>query len=278
MMEVADYKKATTLSEALDLLDTGSWRVLAGGTDILPQMRAGIRNNERLLDIQALHDELGQIRLEEDYLFVGALCRHNEIVQSKLVNQWVAPLALACSKIGSAQIRKRGTLGGNAVNASPAADSVPVLVAVGAEAIIASADAKRILPIEELAVRPGRTCLSSRELLVGFRIPVMGKPWRGIYEKVGVRHALQISIADFACLYHEKAGYRISCGSVGPTIKRAVLLEKLFAEKGHLKEDFDEALRSDISPIDDIRASGEYRRDVLCNLIYNLYVEGGVRV
>ena len=247
--------RANSLEEALALLQDAPYTILAGGTDLLPQLRAGKSFSPQLLDLQALRPALAEISLQDDALCIGALCTHAQIQNDPLVQTWCPVLAAACRSVGAAQIRKRGTIAGNLVNASPAADTAPTLAAVGATA------------------GPGRTCLQPGELLTALRIPLQGQPWRGVYQKVGPRSALQISVASAALLQHPQFGCRIACGSVGPTVQRARQCEALFSQRGQAKQAFAHALQTDISPIDDIRASAPYRRDVLCNLISQCYLE-----
>lgn len=275
MLKINQVIKPRNLAEALKQLQSGSYKVIAGGTDVIPQMRNRIMESIALLDLRLLQEELSRIEIKHDYLCIGALCTHYQIHTNPLVKQWCPVLAEACARIGSAQIRKRGTIGGNIINASPAADSVPVLVAAGAQAVITSAEVERVVPINCVAQRPGRTCLEKDELLTEIRIPLAGKAWSGTYLKVGPRNALLISVADAAVMIHPEFGVRISCGSVGPTIQRAEHTEKVFAQANMRLNDFEEALNLDISPIDDIRASAQYRKDVLVNLIYQLYQEKG---
>lgn len=275
MLKISQVKRAESLNEALQLLQEGTYKVVAGGTDVIPQMRNQIMDPVSLLDLRLLREELGKIEIKDEFLCIGALCTHFQIHTDPLVQEWCPVLADACARIGSAQIRKRGTIGGNIINASPAADSVPTLVATGAQAVITSAEVQRVVPMENVAQQPGRTCMVPGELLTQIRIPLKGKPWSGTYLKVGPRNALLISVADAAVVMHPEFGIRIACGSVSPTIQRAGHTEKLFTQAGKTQADFEAALGKDISPISDVRASAQYRRDVLVNLIYQLYQQKG---
>ena len=275
MMMIQSIKKAESKEQALNLLQGHAFRIIAGGTDVIVQNRAGLFEEEDLLDISALRSELSSIEIKDDCLCIGAMATHQMISESAAVKEWCAPLALACGKVGAPQIRHKGTIGGNICNASPAADSVPVLVACGAEAVIESADGKRTILAEEIAVRPGKTSLGDHEILTQLRIPLKRKAWNGVYHKVGHRNALSISIADAAVLYHPVFGYRVSCGSVGPVIRRNNSIEMLFQNAdvhGMIEKDImAEAVDKDIHPISDIRGSREYRRQVLINLLYDTY-------
>ena len=283
MMRISSYTKAGTLKEALELKAAGPYRTAAGTTDLIPQMRKGKFAGAALLDISGLIEECGRIRLSDPaYLAIGALATHDRISHDKLVNEWCPPLAAASGKVGSPQIRRRGTIGGNLVNASPAADTVPVLVACGAEAVLQSLAGQRVIPVEDLAERPGVTCLRDDEILTEIRIPLKSweadagstgaAPWRGTYEKVGTRNALMIAIADAAILRHPQYGLRIACGSVGPTVRRARRTEEAFLKKGLTRSGLADALAKDISPISDVRASARYRMETLINILFEDYL------
>lgn len=273
MLNIQSITTADSLEQALQLLSERRYKILAGGTDIIPQMRSGAHTNAWLLDLSNLRGKIRQIWLEAGYLYLGGLCTHDQIAHDPLVLTWCAPLAAACSRIGSAQVRKRGTIAGNLINASPAADSAPVLIAAGAQAILVSPCTTRNIAVQSLATRPGRTCLTPDELLYCLRIPLDGKPWQGQYHKVGPRNALFISVASMAILFHPSFGHCIACGSVGPTVVRANHCEKIFHRSDMRRDDFYQALQQDISPIDDVRASAGYRRQVLMNLLYQSYIE-----
>jgi CO/xanthine dehydrogenase FAD-binding subunit len=118
-----------TVSEALVLLDAsdGSWQMIAGGTDLIPRLGKGVEQPETIVDLSPLVPELSYIRLDEGILTIGGLTTHDEIVHSALVNEQAPVLAEACRVVGSQQIRNRGAIGGNLVNASPAGDTLPAL-------------------------------------------------------------------------------------------------------------------------------------------------------
>lgn len=273
MLNVQSIVTADSLEQALQLLSERRYKILAGGTDIIPQMRNGAHADACLLDVSHLQGKIRQIWLEAGYLYLGGLCTHYQIAHDPLVHTWCAPLANACGKIGSAQVRQRGTIAGNLVNASPAADSAPVLIAAGAQAVLVGPGATRSIAVQSLATRPGRTCLEADELLYCLRIPLGGSPWQGQYYKVGSRNALFISVAGLAILSHPDFGHGIACGSAGPTVARANHCEKIYHRPDMCRDDFYQALQQDTSPIDDLRASANYRRQVLTNLLYQNYLE-----
>ena len=276
MLNVKEVIKVASLEQTLHLLREKPYIVVAGGTDVLPKLRAGAWENTELLDISSLQQSLSGIYLEDGCLCIGAMCTHAQIQQDPLVQQWCSVLCQACRTVGSAQIRRRGTLGGNLVNASPASDTAPVLAAAGAQALLVSAESTRFVPVQMFATGPGKTCRMPDELLTQIRIPLYDHSWQGKYIKIGARNALVIAVASAAVLSHPKFGIRIACGSVGPTVLNAGHCEKLFTQPDMKRHDFYQALQRDLQPIDDVRASAQYRMDVLTNIIYQLYQEGEV--
>ena len=261
------------LEQALTRLSNDrNLRICAGGTDLLPAIRDGRLTGQSLLMLSPLREELSGVTREADSLVIGALTLHEQIKESPLIRELIPPLATACGLVGSTQIRNRASLGGNILNASPAADSVPILLAAGAEAELRSAQAVRRIPLDQVALGPGRNCLEPDELLIAIHIPIPAGGWHGGYFKAGNRNALTISIAGAATLYNPAIGWRVALGSVGPKISRAPLLEAAFNGGGNLtRQELGQLLRQEARPIDDVRASAEYRLRVLTNALFTAY-------
>ena len=273
MLSIKEIVRPKTLADTWDCLGKGDWKITAGGTDVLPAVRDGRLKDICLLDLDYLKDDLGKIYESGGCLHVGALATHDGIVHSELVNKKFKVLAQACQKIGSAQIRKRATIGGNIVNASPAADSVPALLAAKARVCVKSGKGERQIPLGDFLKGPGRTDLKKGEILteVCIPLPAGGGRWQGEYMKVGGRSALVISIAGAAVLRTPEGEFRVACGSVGPTVLRAERTEQIMNRGNVSLEKIKEALEQDISPIDDVRASGRYRKMVMANMLWNMY-------
>lgn len=272
IIKIRDYTAPKTLEQALELLNTGDYKVGAGCTDLMPQVRDGKYRDISLLDLRLLKKELSGICLKDGALHIGAMTRHDDIACDPLVLEYIPPLATACGQIGSAQVRKRGTIGGNILNASPAADSVPALVAADASVVLVSYNGTRQCKLTALLRGPGRTDIAKNEIMTEIVIPVANGPWTGSFFKVGPRNALTISVADAVVLHNDTDGYRIACGSVAATVVRALETEKLFNQGQPIsKQAMEKALSQDIHPIDDVRASGHYRSSVLRNLLHNFY-------
>ena len=190
-------------------------------------------------------------------------------------------IGTAASLVGGPQIRNRGTIGGNILSASPAADLVPVLMALDAEAFFQGTEGNRSLPIRELMLGPGKTAVFPDEILLSIRVPK--KRGRSLFRKVGRRNALAISVINAAVYLETESGMftsaAIALGSAAPTAVRAVHAEKVLAGRTvptdeaawqELQNRIREALQHDISPIDDIRASASYRRKVAGNMVCDM--------
>ncbi|MFC1951448.1 FAD binding domain-containing protein [Chloroflexota bacterium] len=166
---MGEYILAQTLQEALDALEKyrGKARVISGGTDLLPLINSRAIKVDFLIDITNI-TELNYINNNSGLIRIGALATHSEAAGSSIINEQAVLLAEASRAVGSLQIRNKGTVVGNVVNASPAADTSVALIALNAEAEVVSKNGQRIKKVEDLFVGPGQTNLSSQELVAGF--------------------------------------------------------------------------------------------------------------
>jgi xanthine dehydrogenase iron-sulfur cluster and FAD-binding subunit A len=269
------YLQPTTLTEALNLLHqhAGKARLVAGGTDVLVELQRGVQPTSTLIDITALPD-LKYIRYENDWLFLGALATHNDVIASPECVRYALPLAQACWEVGAPQIRTRATIVGNLITASPANDTIPPLMALGAEVVLINAAGERVVPLREFYMGVRRTVRQPDELLREIRIPAMTGNQRGLFLKLGLRRAQAISVIDAAFVLtfdgDQVSEARITLGCLAPTIVRAStaeaylkgkrLDEAVCAEAGRLANE-------DVNPIDDIRGSAKYRRATLATTI-----------
>jgi carbon-monoxide dehydrogenase small subunit/xanthine dehydrogenase small subunit len=266
------YYRPRSLEEALEILAQrpGEVSPVAGGTDVLVKAKDGAVDRGALFDLTAV-PELKGIEDRGDHLWIGAAATHAEISASPLVARFAPPLPAACAVIGGPQIRNRGTLGGNLANASPAADTVPALYAADALVEMVSISARRELPVTEFCLGYRQTALAQDELIVGVRIPKRAAI-RGTFLRLGQRRAQAISKVSVAAAMTFRDGrpdwVRVAFGSVGPTVIRARKTEKALLGGGY------EALlraktaaREEISPIDDLRSTGEYRREMAAVLL-----------
>lgn len=264
-----------SLGEALDVLanEDGKWKPFAGGTDLMVLLEAGRLPHKNYVNIWNLK-ELRGIEVSDDHATVGALTTYTEVQNHPVLREEFPMLCQAASETGGLAIQNRGTLGGNVVNASPAADSPPALLAYDAELELVSKESSRTIQYSEfhkgykqMDIRPG-------ELLTKIRLPRRANPLVHYYRKVGTRKAQAISkicIASVAGLTEEKISHaRIAFGSVAPIPIRCVRTESALLAKPINEETVaaaKAALAIEISPIDDLRSTRNYRLQVSLNLL-----------
>ncbi len=259
-----------SVQQALRMLrDEGPLTPLAGATDLYVAVNFGTLDSTRFLDLWRL-EPLRRISVHGDTLRIGALATYTSLIRSRLVRQRLPILAQASLEVGGVQIQNRGTLGGNVANASPAGDTLPVLAVAEAVVVLRSVDAERRVPFAEFYTGYRQTVRRPDELIAGFEIPpVEGRQW---FRKVGTRAAQAISKVVMAAVRGPRP--RIALGSVAPTVIRLPKVEQALAGGA----DMDEAVRllhQDIRPIDDIRSTADYRRDVAGNLLRRFWADTG---
>jgi len=269
------------LSEAYRLLADGAPQPIAGGTDLMVQITGELGEPpQRVLDIWHL-DELRGIRVEGDGLVLGALTTYTEIRRSPLVAEFLPALAEAAATIGAAQIQNRGTLGGNVVNASPAGDTLPILVATGAQIVLGSARGERTVAADEFWTAYRRTARGDDELVLRLRIPLVHD--REVrFRKIGTRRAQAISKVVIALVWRPGEGHwtdvRLALGSIAATPVRAPRAEAVLEGAAPDRATADraaEALASEIHPIDDVRSTADYRRAAASRVLHRLIRDEG---
>ena len=254
-------------------------RIVAGATDFVPLVGAGKLKPSQAVDISRL-EELRGIDNKDGWLRIGALTTHEEAAVSPLVRRSATALAEACLSVADPHIRGRATLGGNLCTSSPAADSVPAMLALGAELRLLSLGAERRIPLASFLLGPGKTALCPGEMLAEIYLPLSQSGSGSAFIKLGRRRAMAISVANAAAwLCLEKgtiADVRLAAGSVGPTVLRCAKAESALRGRtlAELRsgaralggEEWLGIVREDVSPIDDVRASGAYRKQVMAPL------------
>lgn len=265
-----------SLDEALALLADGA-RPFAGGTDLMVQLSAGRLPGRRYVNLWPL-DDLRGVEVTPDEVRIGALTTYRELQRHPLLGAEFPLLLQAAAETGGVAIQARGTLGGNLANASPAADSPPALLAYGAELTLRSGAGARRLPYTAFHLGYKQTALRPGELIAALHLPRPQGPRVALYRKVGPRLAQAISKVCFAgCAELDGArvtAVRLGLGGVAPTVAAAPGAAAALAERD-LFDDGSEggaaaaqrALQSDIAPIDDLRSSAAYRRQVAANLL-----------
>lgn len=251
-----------------------SAKVLAGGTDLLVELKSASRVPRMLVDISRAQDLKG-IEITERGLRIGALVTHTEIMRSPQIRDLVPALADAAHAIGAVQTRNLGTLGGNLVTCVPSMDSGPALIALEALVTVAGPDGQRQMPLAEFFVGPRKTILKPNELLVEIVIPRenLGKP--SDFQKFGLRKGQALALVNVAASLWVDwdrqvfVAPRIALGAVAPTIIRAPQTEAYLEGRAITPEAMMEAGRiavGEAQPISDFRASAEYRRDLIAVL------------
>jgi carbon-monoxide dehydrogenase medium subunit len=271
-----------SLAQAYDLLAAGDgWRPIAGGTDLMVQITGETAPvPERVLDLWRL-DELRGIEHDDGALLLGALTTYTDIRRSALCREHLPALVEAAATIGAAQIQNRGTLGGNIANASPAGDTLPLLLATDAEIVLGSARGERTVTANGFWTAYRETARRADELVLRVRIPLpTGRQVR--FRKVGTRRAQAISKVVMALSWRADGGVwrdvRVGLGSVAATPIRARQAESVLEGAAPRAETADHAaatIAQEINPIDDVRSTADYRRVVTARVLHRLLREAG---
>ena len=275
-MRAFDLVTARDSGHAIALLAEhgASARILAGGTDLLVELKSASHTPQVIVDISRAED-LKVIAITDEGLSIGALVTHTEIMRSPLICGMFPALADAAHTIGAVQTRNLGTLGGNLVTGVPSMDSGPTLIALDARVTVAGSAGRRQIPLAEFFVGPRKTVLKPNELLVEIVIPKqnLGKPAH--FLKSGLRKGQALALVNAAASLwvdwdkHSFAAPRIALGAVAPTIIRAAKAEAYLEGRAITPEAMAEAGRiavGDAKPISDFRASAGYRRDLIAVL------------
>jgi CO/xanthine dehydrogenase FAD-binding subunit len=266
------YFRPETLDEAVQVLASSGGQILAGGTDFFPAL--GDRPiSGTVVDISGLAELKGVVR-EPDYVRIGGLTSWSEVIKTPLPRCFDG-LKAAASEIGGIQIQNRGTVAGNLCNASPAADSVPPLLALDALVELTSQSGTRRIPLEDFITGNRRTVRQPGEILSRVLVPRTAEKASSVFLKLGARRYLVISIVMVAAVITKDSSNRVTdarvaVGSCSIVARRLRALEQqlkgafaapglgLLANADHIKE---------LSPIDDVRATAAYRRDAAIRLI-----------
>lgn len=278
MISRIDVASASTLDEAYAVLADRreGLRVLAGGTDLMVELNARVGPPARhVLDIWKL-DELRGIEQREGLLVIGALTTYSELMRSSLVRQLFPALADVSREVGAWAIQNRGTLGGNVCTASPAGDTLPLLLAADATLVLGGPRGQRRVASCDFFVGYRRTALQPDELLLRVEVPtfVPGGGRKVLYRKVGTRRAQSVSRTILAVGGDSRekvlTAVRIAAGCVAPTPIRCRAAEAALEGQSPDRTALSAAriaLDSDIRPISDVRGSAEYRRRATGNVL-----------
>jgi carbon-monoxide dehydrogenase medium subunit len=275
-MKTFEYHNPATLDQALSLLDqyNGQARLLAGGTDLIVEMRSGLLSPAAVIDLKGIPD-LYFLKDENESLRIGALVTLRDIETSPLIEEQFSILKETARVMASFQVRNRATLGGNICHASPAADMVPPLIGLGAKIKIVGKKSERIIELEDFLVGPGETKIKSGEVLKEFIIPKQYPRWEGTYAKMSPRKLTDLAVVGIALILLREHGnrckdIRIVMGAVAPKAVRALEAERCLIEKEMneklIREAAEKAVQA-VSPITDVRGSDWYRREMVGVLV-----------
>ena len=282
---IPSYQLTTpaSLDDALAFLsnEPGIWKPFAGGTDLMVLLEAGKLPHRNYINIWPLK-ELRGIEVTDSHVILGALTTYTEVQANAVLQREFPMLCQAASETGGLAIQNRGTLGGNIVNASPAADSPPALLAYDAEIELVSSAGARWVPYDGFHIGYKQMNIGAEELLTRIRLPRNTSDVKHYYRKVGTRKAQAISKVCFAAVGRIEDGQisdaRVVLGSVAPIVLRCKQTEnvlrgkKIDAAMVKLARD---QLVTDISPIDDVRSTASYRSRVAANLLTDFLMTAG---
>lgn len=268
-MKEFEYTRPNDVDEALGLLGrvAEGAKILAGGTDLIPLMRENLVKPRHIIDISNLHD-LDFIKQEDDMIRIGAATKMRTIERSATVQSKIPMLAEAAQLVGEIGVRNIATIGGNLVNASPAADSAPPLLTLDASVKIRKLNGERMIRLEKLFVHVKKTTLMPDELMTEVQVPIPPAKSGGYFLRLAKRGGNIISIVSAAAFLTLKGNVcsiaRIAMGSVAPTPIRIPEAEKVLEGSEPTEERIRTAAEraaGSIKPISDVRASAEYRRE-----------------
>lgn len=275
-MSGRSYERPASLSEAISLLSgsDGSY-ALSGGTDLAVAMRHGGTRPDLIVDIKAIAELKSSIEVSDGNFTIAANTVMTDLENDEMVRSHLPGLVEAAEVVGSVQIRNRATLAGNLCNASPAADTPPVLMALGTELLTQGPSGSRTISMNDFFVEYRKTALEPGELITAIRIPVPPEKSSSSFLKLGVRRAMEISVVCVGASIEvgesgEIASAGIGLGSVAATTFRPAEAEAILVGRAPTQELFaraGEAAGHECSPIDDLRASAEYRKAMVPVLV-----------
>jgi carbon-monoxide dehydrogenase medium subunit len=253
-------------------------KVLAGGTDLIPQMRSRKLVADRVIDLSEF-SELKGIQLNEEHIWIGSFTTVHELEQSSVLKDNCGLLQEAAGVLGPRQVRNIATIGGNICNASPSGDLLPALLVLDAQVVFSKGLKTMESSIHDFFLGPSQTILGREKILIGVKIPIIPRPARACYLKLTPRRAMDLAVVGVAVLLDfDDNGTcrdsRIALGSVAPTPIRAREAEDLLTEGLNKDKDVNgilikvgELARRISRPISDVRASKEYRLDMVPVLV-----------
>lgn len=282
------YHRPETIEEALGLLSASSDGVpLAGGTDLLIDLKQGKRSHRDVISLTHIRD-LSTIGVQQERLHVGSTVTHNELIRASLIREHCHAISEAAGTIATEQIRNVATVGGNLCTAASCADTAPILIALDAEIELAGSHGRRTLALADFFLDHRRTALERGELLTKIIVPLLPRGTGAAFKKFGLRAAANITVASVAAVVRISGGHcedaRFVMGAVAPiptvsTHAADLIRGKAIAEisEDRLLEQVGHAVADDARPIDDIRGSRAFRRDITAVLARRALTEALAR-
>lgn len=272
-MRSFSYVAPQSVGEAVALLDEHGRdaKALAGGTDLLVRIKRNLLAPRLLVDLAGIQ-ELHGVEVTEQGLRIGSMATHTQIASSPVIRKQAPAVAEASAAVGSVQTRNLGTLGGNLVSCVPSIDGAPALLALDAVVTVADPDGRRQMPLQDLLLEPHCSALAPDELLLEIVIPAENLGRASSFEKYRRRKGLSLAVVNAAAAVElDEAGERLSrvaigLGAVAPTTIRARAAESFLTGRLVDAETLAEAAKiagQETLPIDDFRASAQYRRDLV---------------
>jgi carbon-monoxide dehydrogenase medium subunit len=270
-MQAFTYERPASIESAVELLGRADARALAGGTDLIPQLRERRRSARMVVDLKHIPELTAIQRLDDGRWRIGAAASISRLAAVPELRRDYPGLVEAAQLIGSLQIQSRASLGGNLANTAPSADAVPLLISIGAMAEIAGPGSQRTVPVESLPVGPGKSTLVPGELIVALVLPARPARSAARYLRFTPRREMDIAIAGSGVSLElgatgEIAAARITLASVAPVPLRAEKTEARLTGERPDAGLFAEAARiaaGEAQPISDTRGSADYRRELV---------------
>lgn len=273
------YIAPQKIEEVLEILSKygKEIKIIAGGTDLLVQYYDRLYEVSAWLDLKNI-EELKEIKIDQNQIEIGAMATHTQLESSADIKRYYPVLSQAAADIGSPQIRNRGTIGGNIVNASPAGDLLPALIAYRAQFKLLFDKKEVLIPAENFFIGPKKTILKPEQLLSKIIIPIPEQNTYSSWIKIGKRKALMVATVSLALVISMAEDNKIikevkvCLGSVAPTPFEIMEIREKMIGRQFNQLDFNELgqlVEDRISPIDDIRGTKEYRQDVTKNIMIN---------
>jgi CO/xanthine dehydrogenase FAD-binding subunit len=258
-----DYARPSTLDDAFELLSApdGGVKALAGGTDLLVGLRNGTIRPRVVVDLKRIDELAPVIRADEGGVQIGANASLAQLTANEVIQRDFPALVESAAVVGSVQIRHRATLAGNLCNASPAADTVPALLAYGAVVVIRGPSGERRVRVEDFIVGPRETVLSVGEIVTAVILPTPTPGTGTAFARLTRRRGVDLAILSVCCLVDPEGEARFGIGSVGP--RPFLVRESAAAGVGSAADERFAALVAKASPITDVRASRDYRQAMI---------------